>query len=147
VNSRYLFSFGSSAALAIALGSATGAQSQTYKGLELQVTGVQRATNVSLSDCPPGANTQRGVIKPGEATEFAAVTVDFKVTPAFKPGPLVKPTLSDASGKTYNTAQSFAEIGSSPSFSCTFAFRVPKGTKLAKFVLDTASFDVTSMER
>ena len=118
---------------------------QTYKGLEVSVSDVTRATNVSLTDCPPGANTQRGVIKPGEATEFAAVKVDFKVTPAFKPGPLAKPVLTDASGKTYNTAQSFAEIGSTPAFTCTFAFRVPKGTKLAKFALDTASFDVAAM--
>ena len=92
------------------------------------------------------ANTQRGVIKPGEATEFAAVKVDFKVTPAFKPGPLARPMLTDASGKTYNTAQSFADVGGTPSFSCTFAFRVPKGTKLTKFGLDTVSIDVTKME-
>ena len=135
------------AALALAAAARTGAQTgpQTYKGLEVQVAGIERATNVSLTDCPPGANTQRGVIKPGEATEFAAVTVDFKVTPAFTPGPLAKPMLTDASGKTYNTAQSFADVGTTPSFTCTFAFRVPKGTKLAKFALDTVTIDVTSM--
>ena len=80
-------------ALAVALSGAAmlGAQAmQTYKGLEVHVAGIERATIVSLSDCPPGANTQRGVIKPGEATEFAAVKVDFKVTPAFKPGALAK---------------------------------------------------------
>ena len=123
-----------------------GAQApQTYKGLEVHVAGIERATNVSLTDCPPGANTQRGVIKPGDTTEFAAVKVDFKVTPAFKPGPLAKPVLTDASGKTYNTAQSFAEIGSTPSFTCTFAFRVPKGTKVTKFGLETVSIDVAAM--
>jgi hypothetical protein len=130
--------------LALVSGVATGAQTgpQTYKGLEMQVTGVERATIVSLSDCPPGANTQRGVIKPGDTTEFATVKVDFKVTPAFKPGPLAKPTLTDASGKTYNTAQSFADVGATPSFSCTFAFRVPKDTKLAKFALDSTVVDL-----
>ena len=122
-----------------------GAQSQNYKGLDVHVAGIERATIVSLADCPPGANTQRGVIKPGEATEFAAVKVDFKVTPAFKPGALAKPVLTDATGKTYNTAQSFADVGSTPAFWCTFAFRVPKGTKVTKFGLDTVSIDVTSM--
>ena len=135
-------------ALAVALSGAAmlGAQTtQTYKGLEVHVAGIERATIVSLADCPPGANTQRGVIKPGEATEFAAVKVDFKVTPAFKPGVLAKPVLTDATGKTYNTAQSFAEIGSTPSFTCTFAFRVPKGTKVTKLGLENVSIDVASM--
>ena len=141
---RYLSALCVGCVLALTAGAATRAQSasQTYKGLDVQVTGVERATSVSLTDCPPGANTQRGVIKPGDTTEFAAVKVDFKVTPAFKPGPLAKPTLTDASGKTYNTAQSFAEVGATPAFSCTFAFRVPKGTKLAKFALDTLTVDL-----
>jgi hypothetical protein len=147
VQQRYLSALCVGGVLALASGVATRAQPapQTYKGLEVQVSGIERATNVSLSDCPPGANTQRGVIKPGDTTEFAAVKVDFKVTPAFKPGPLAKPILTDASGKTYNTAQSFADVGATPSFSCTFAFRVPKGTKLAKFGLETTSIDVTSI--
>ena len=63
---------------------------QTYKGLELVVSGVERASNVSLTDCPPGANIVRGVIKPGDPMEFASVKVDFKVLPAFKPGPLAQ---------------------------------------------------------
>jgi hypothetical protein len=146
VQKRFFLASALGAVMACAFGAALGAQSpQTYKGLELHVAGIERATIVSLTDCPPGANTQRGVIKPGEATEFAAVKVEFKVTPAFKPGPLAKPVLTDASGKTYNTAQSFAEIGSTPSFTCTFAFRVPKGTKVTKFGLDTVSVDVSSM--
>jgi len=121
---------------------------QTYKGLEVSVSGVSRATNVGLSDCPPGANTQRGVIKPGDTTvEFATVKVDFKVLPAFTQAPLPKPTLVDESGKVYNTAQSFGEIGSAPSFSCSFSFRVPKGTKVTKFVIDTASFDIASLRQ
>ena len=145
---RYLSALCVGSVLALAPGVVTRAQAgpQTYKGLEMQVTGVERATIVSLSDCPPGANTQRGVIKPGDTTEFATVKVDFKVTPAFKPGPLAKPTVTDASGKTYNTAQSFADIGATPSFSCTFAFRVPKDTKLAKFTLDGTVVELGGMK-
>jgi hypothetical protein len=120
---------------------------QTYKGLGLTVAGVTRATNVSLSDCPPGANTQRGVIKPGDTTvEFVTVKVDFKVLPAFKQGLLPKPTLMDDSGKVYNTAQSFGEIESSSTFSCSFSFRVPKGANVTRFVIDTASFDLASLK-
>ena len=121
---------------------------QIYNGLEVTVAGVTRAMNVSLSDCPPGANTQRGVIKPGDTTvEFATVKVDFKVLPAFKPGILPKPTLVDDSGKVYNTAQSFGEIESSSEFSCSFSFRVPKAARVTKFVIDTASFDLASLAK
>jgi hypothetical protein len=120
---------------------------QTYKGLEMVVSGVERATNVSLTDCPPGANIVRGVIKPGDPMEFASVKVDFKVLPAFKPGPLPKPVLHDASGKAYNTAQSFSDVGSSPSFSCTFSFRVPTGTVAKRFTLDTASIDLSALAK
>jgi hypothetical protein len=131
-------------ALIAALVGGLSAQSapQTYKGLEVTVSGVERAVNVSLTDCPPGANIVRGVIRPGDANEFATVKVDFKVLPAFKPGPLPKPVLYDDAGKAYNTAQTFAEVGSTPSFSCTFSFRVPKGAKVARFTLDTLSFDL-----
>jgi hypothetical protein len=118
---------------------------KTYKGLEISATSVTRSVNVSLTDCPPGANTVRGVIKPGDTTEFALVAVDFKVTSAFKPGPLPKPVLHDASGKTYNTAQSFAEVGGSPSFSCTFAFRVPKGTKVTRFAIENVAVDLGAL--
>jgi hypothetical protein len=131
--------------LASTLGTAQTA-SQTYKGLEVSAARVARATNVSLTDCPPGANSVRGVIKPGDTTEFASVTLDFKVLPAFKPGPLSKPVLHDAAGKAYNTAQSFADIGAAPSFSCTFSYRVPKGTKVTRLTLDTATFDLSGLE-
>ena len=120
---------------------------QNYKGLEVSVSGVERASNVSLTDCPPGANIVRGVIKPGDPMEFASVKVDFKVTPAFKPGPLPKPVAQDAAGKTYNTAQSFAEVGATPSFSCTFSFRVPTGTELKKLTLDTVSIDLPAIAK
>lgn len=132
--------------VALATGAAAQSKPQTYKGLEVSVSGVERALNLSLADCPPGANSVRGVIKPGDTTEFAAVKVDFKITPAFKPGSaLGKPVLHDQAGKTYNTAQSFADIGASPSFSCTFAFRVPKGVKLKRFAIETLSIDLGAM--
>ena len=132
-------------AIALIVVTAIGANAQTYKGLEARVAGVERATNVSLTDCPPGQNIVRGVIKPGDTNEFASVKVDFKVTAAFKPTALPKPVLYDDSGKSYNTAQSFAEIGATPAFSCTFAFRVPKGTKLARLSIDTLSLDLKNL--
>jgi hypothetical protein len=129
--------------LAAVLAAGVSAQApKSYKGVEVSVKGVETLTNVGLTDCPPGANTQRGVIKPGDTTEFAVVTVDFKVTPAFKPGPIPKPVLHDGAGKTYNTAQSFADVGGTPAFTCTFAFRVPKGTKPARFQIDSLIVDV-----
>jgi hypothetical protein len=133
--------------IALSAGLAAQSKPQTYQGLEVRVTGIERATNVSLSDCPPGANSVRGVIKPGDTQEFATVKVDFSVTPAFKPGALAKPVLHDGSGKTYNTAQSFAEIGSTPSFSCNFSFRVPKGTKFSRLALDTVTIDLAALEK
>jgi hypothetical protein len=133
-------------ALAFSAAASAAAQSaaKTHKGLEVSIAGVTRATNVSLSDCPQGANTQRGVIKPGDTTEFASVKVDFKVLPAFKPAAIAKPVLYDESGKAYNTAQSFGEIAGE-SFSCTFSFRVPKGAKVTKLTIDTTSFDLAAL--
>jgi hypothetical protein len=122
-------------------------KSQTYKGLEVTVAEVTRATNVSLADCPAGANTVRGVIKPGDTTEFAAVKIEFKVLPSFKAGVIPKPTLTDASGKVFNTAQSFGDVAVAQSFACTFAFRVPKGTKVTKLSIDTASLDLAGLEK
>jgi hypothetical protein len=149
VNVNQLLRAGLCCAVAAALATALSAQSapQTYKGLEVVVAGVERAANVSLTDCPPGANIVRGVIRPGDPNEFASVKVDFKVLPAFKPGPLPKPVLYDDAGKAYNTAQTFAEVGSTPSFSCTFSFRVPKGAKVTRFTLDTLSFDLGAVGR
>ena len=115
---------------------------QTYKGLEVAVASVSRVTNVSLTDCPAGANIVRGVIRPGDENEFASVTVDFKVQPSFKPVAVPCPVLHDEAGKSYNTAQAFGEIAETPSFSCTFSYRVPKGTKLARLTIDTLSLDL-----
>jgi hypothetical protein len=122
------------------------AKPQNYKGLEISVAGIERTTNLSLADCPAGANSVRGVIRPGDANEFAAVKVDIKVTTDFKAGTMIaKPVAHDLDGKAYNTAQSFADIGAAQSFSCTFAFRVPKGAKLKSFAVDTLTIDVSKM--
>jgi len=135
--------------LACALVAAAGARpsgqgaSGAYRGLEVAVASVARATNVSLTDCPAGANSVRGVIRPGDANEFVSVTLDFKVSSAFKPGAVPSPVLHDEAGKTYNTAQAFGEISAVPSFSCTFSFRVPKGMKLTRLAIDTASLDLS----
>jgi hypothetical protein len=114
----------------------------TYKGLEISVAGVDRAANASLKDCPPGGNTVNATTRPGE--EFAVVRVDFKVLPDFQPNTMLKrPTVTDASGKTYNTAVSFVDVGSVPQFSCAIPFRVPSGTALKSLQVDAATLDLT----
>ena len=127
----------------MAAGQAAG-KPQTYQGLEITVTKVERAPTASLRDCPPGTNTVNAVTRPGE--QFALVTVAFKVSPAFKPSPMKRPTVTDTADKTYNTAATFVDVGSVPEFSCTFPFRVPEGTKLKTFQIDSASFDLTALD-
>src|SRR5437899_715639 len=78
--------------------SASASVAQTYKGLELSVTGVRRDSSAALSDCPPGANTQRAMARPGEG--FAIVTVKVRVLPGYQPAPLKRPVLTDSGGKT-----------------------------------------------
>jgi hypothetical protein len=116
-----------------------------YKGLEITVAGVERSSTVGLKDCPPGANSIRGLTKPGE--EFAIVNLSFKVTPAFKETIVKKPVLLDANGKTFQTAMSFIDPGSVPEYSCGFAYRVPEGTKLGKIQIDTTTLDLTSFNK
>src|SRR5262245_46188674 len=125
--------------------SAQGAKPADYKGLQITVTGVERAMNVSLKDCPPGANTVRGNTKPGE--EFANITIAFKVTPAFKEAVVKKPTLVDAAGKTFNTSVAFVDPGSVPEYSCSFPFRVPTGTKLGKLQIETTTIDLAAFNK
>jgi hypothetical protein len=117
----------------------------TYKGLEITVTGVERAMNVSLKDCPPGSNTVRGNTKPGE--EFANIAVSFKVTPAFKETIVKKPVLVAEDGKTYNTSVAFVDPGSVPEYTCAFPFRVPTGTKLGKLQIETTTVDLASFNK
>lgn len=115
-------------------------RSVTYRGLELTVIGVERASSAALKDCPPGENTQKGVTKPGE--EFAIVTVNFKVLPAFKPGPMARPTARDSAGTTYYTAVSFVDVGKLPEFTCAFPFRVPVGLPLRTLHIGEATLDL-----
>jgi hypothetical protein len=121
------------------------AKPANYKGLEITVTGVERSSTVGLKDCPPGANSIRGLTKPGE--EFAVVNLSFKVTPAFKEAIVKKPVLLDAGGKTFQTAMSFIDPGSQPEYSCGFAYRVPEGTKLGKIQIDTTTIDLTPFDK
>ncbi len=126
---------------------ATASQTTTprpviYRGLEMTVVGIERAPSAALKDCPPGENTQKGVTKPGE--EFAIVTVHFKVSPDFKPGPMARPMARDAAGQSYYTAVAFVDVGKLAEFTCTFPFRVPTGTALRTLHIEEASLDLSS---
>jgi hypothetical protein len=123
----------------VAIAAAQGG-AKNYKGIELSIGGVERTARVSLTDCPPGANTVSSTAKPGE--EFAVVTLKAKVSPSYKPEPIRRPTLVDASGKAFNTAVSFVDVGTVPEFSCAIPFRVPAGTKLKALQVDTVSLDL-----
>jgi len=113
----------------------------TYKGLEMSVAGVERAPTASLKDCPPGGNTVNATSRSGE--EFAVVKVNFKVLPAFQPNTMLKrPVVTDESGKTYNTAVSFVDVGSTPEFACAIPFRVPTGTMLKSLQIDAATLEI-----
>jgi hypothetical protein len=118
---------------------------ETYKNLQFTVTGIERSSKVSLKDCPPGTNTVNGTTRPGE--EFAVVSVAFKVLPNFQPLTLKRPTVTDTSGKDYFTSAQFVDVGSVPEFTCTFPFRVPEGTMLKAFKVETASVDVSGMDK
>ncbi len=134
--------------LAVLCAAATAAAQNkpaNYKGLEITVVGIERSATVGLKDCPPGANSVRGLTKPGE--EFAIVNLSFKVTPAFKETFVKKPVLVDASGKIFNTAMAFIDSGATPEYSCGFAYRVPEGTKLGKIQIDTMTLDLRPFDK
>ena len=121
--------------------------SQTYKGLEIKAASVERATRVSLQDCPPGANIVRGVIRPIEDNEFATIQLDVKVLPSFDGGEIPKPLLYDEAGNEYKTAQSFRDVSSQDAYTCNFSFRLPKGTKVARLAIEDTSFDISDLEK
>src|SRR5580765_2410045 len=125
-----------------ALAQTTG--KQPLPGLDVTVTKVERAATASLRDCPPGSNTVTAVTRPGE--QFALVTVAFKVAPSFQPAPMKRPTITDAVDKKFNTAATFVDVGKEPAFSCKFPFRVPEGTKLKALQIESASYDLSSLE-
>lgn len=129
----------------VAVATGQTGQSTNYKGLEITPTGIERAMNVALIDCPPGTNTVRGNAKPGE--EFAVVTLAFKVTPAFKEVFVKKPVLTDSTGKTFNTSVAIIDPGSVPEYKCSFPFRVPAGTKVASVQIDTATIDLAALDK
>ena len=128
------------AAVALATAAVLAQASKNFRGLDISVGSVERAGNVSLTDCPPGANTVSSTAKPGE--EFAVVTLKMKVTSGYKPGAIKRPTVTDASGKIFNTAVSFVDVGKIPEFSCAIPFRVPAGTKLKSVQVEIVSLDL-----
>ncbi len=134
------------AALVCGLVAALVAQgkSETYKNLQMTVTGVERAEKASLRDCPPGTNTVSAMARSGE--QYSNVTVAFKVLPGFSPAPMKRPTVTATDGKTYNTSVQFVDVGSVPEFSCTFAFRVPEGTRLKSLQIEGATLDLASFD-
>jgi hypothetical protein len=133
------------AVLVAVVASAAIAAQSSIPGLDIKVTKIERAGSASLRDCPPGTNTVSAVSKPGE--QFALVTVAFKVSSAYKPAPMKRPTVSDTNDKSYFTPSQFVDVGSVPEFSCTFPFRVPEGTKLKSLKIETATFDLASMDK
>lgn len=134
----------SSGLLAVAAAGQTASNPQTFQGLEMRVTKIERAGSASLRDCPPGTNTVNAVTRPGE--QFALVTIAFKVGPGFKPAPMKRPSVTDAADKSYLTASTFVDVGSVPEYSCTFPFRVPDGTKLKALHIESATFDLSAFD-
>jgi hypothetical protein len=130
---------------AIAATAAIAAQSTAIPGLDIKIAKIERAGSASLRDCPPGTNTVSAVSKPGE--QFALVTVSFKVSSAFKPAPMKRPTVTDSNDKSYFTPSQFVDVGSVPEFSCTFPFRVPEGTKLKALKIENATFDLAPIDK
>ena len=137
--------FGIAAALLCAVALSAQGGKQPLPGLDVTVTKIERAPTASLRDCPPGANTVNATTKPGE--QFALVTVAFKVASSFKPAAMKRPTITDAADKKFNTAATFVDVGSVPEFSCTFPFRVPEGTKLKALQIESASYDLASLDK
>lgn len=135
------------AGFVVSLASQASAQGkmQTYNGLEMTPVSVERAAVANLRDCPPGSNTVNATTRSGE--EFAVVTIKFKVTSAFKNGPMKRPVLTDAAGKAFNTAVQFYDVASVPEFSCSIPFRVPAGTAVQSLQIETASLDLTGLEK
>jgi hypothetical protein len=123
---------------------AQGGKSVTDKNLQMTVTGAELTDKSALRDCPPGTNTVNAMARAGE--RMANVTVAFKVLPGFKAAPMKRPTVTAADGKTYNTSVQFVDVGSVPEFSCTFAFRVPEGTKLKSIQIEGATLDLASLD-
>ena len=122
----------------------TASAPQTFKNLQMTVTGVERAQRASLKDCPPGTNTVSAMARAGE--QYSLVTVAFKVLPGFQPSPMKRASVVASDDKTYNTSVQFVDVGSVPDYSCTFPFRVPEGTKLKSLQIESVTFDLSAMD-
>jgi len=142
---RVVLAFVVAAAASAASLVAQDGKAQTVNGLQVAVTGIERAEKAGLKDCPPGTNTVNAVQRPGD--ELAVVTVSFKVLPDFKATPMKRPTVTGSDGKTYNTSVQLVDVGSVPQYSCQFIYRVPQGTKLKSLQLDAATFDLAAMDK
>ncbi len=140
---RTIFAGGVLAASVAAL--AAQGKPQTWKNLQMTPTGVELTDKGSLRDCPPGTNTVNSVARAGE--QIANVTVAFKVLPGFMPGPMKRPVVTAADGKTYNTSVQFVDVGSVPEFSCTFVYRVPQGTQLKSMTIEDATLDLSGLAK
>ena len=143
-NVRRTISVGAVVSCCVAAIAAQG-KPQTSKNLQMTPTGVELTDKGSLRDCPPGTNTVNSVALAGQ--QIANVTVAFKVLPGFKPGPMKRPVVTDADGKTYNTSVQFVDVGSVPEFSCTFIYRVPQGTKLKSMTIEDATLDLAGLAK
>jgi len=119
--------------------------SKTVNGLQVSVAKVERMEKSGLRDCPPGTNTVNAVQRPGD--ELAVVTVNFKVMPDFKPAIMKRPTVTATDDKVYNTSVQFVDVGSVPEYSCAFTYRVPTGTKLKALTIESATFDLTGLDK
>jgi hypothetical protein len=124
---------------------AQAVKSQTVNGLQVTVAKLERLEKASLRDCPPGTNTVNAVQRPGD--ELAVVTVNFKVMPDFKPVMLKRPTATATDDKVYNTSVQFVDVGSVPEYSCQFIYRVPQGTKLKAFTIESTTFELTALDK
>src|SRR3979409_2746851 len=102
---RALAGFSLSVLQAVVTSGQAASKAQPLPGLDATVTKVEHAASASLRDCPPGTNTINAVTRPGE--QFALVTVAFKVSPAFKAGPMKRPSITDTADKTFNTSSTF----------------------------------------
>jgi hypothetical protein len=135
------------AAFLAAFSAAVAAQSRAVPGLDVKVSSVERAASASLKDCPPGTNTVNAVAKPGE--QFVLVTVAFKVGSGFSADPLKgkRPTAVDTAGKKYFTPSYLVDPGSTTDYTCTFPFRVPEGTKLKSLSIESATIDLSALDK
>ena len=131
--------------LAVVASAQTAGKPQVVNGLQVSVASVEKAEKSGLKDCPPGTNTVNAVQRPGD--QLSVVTVNFKVMPDFKPTMMKRPTATATDDKVYNTSVQFVDVGSVPEYSCQFIYRVPQGTKLKAFTVESATFDIAALDK